>query len=45
MNIMDAYFEFTKQQPQVKRSKTLFLKHRPQFVLPAGKTPFNVYVC
>ena len=44
MNIMDAYFEFTKQHPQVKCSKTLFFKHRPQFVLPAGKTPFNVCV-
>ena len=45
MNIMEAYFEFTKQHPQVKCSKTLFFKHRPQFVLPAGQTPFNVCVC
>ena len=35
MNIMDAYFKFTKQHPQVKCSKTLFFKHRQQYVLPA----------
>ena len=45
MNIMDACFEFKKQHPQVKCSKTLIFKHRPRFVLPAGKTPFNVCVC
>ena len=45
MNIMDAYFEFKKKLPQGKCSKTLFFKHRTQFVLPAGKTPFKVCVC